>query len=357
MSGMPRFVYEEEHEMFRTSVRKFLETEAAPYHAQWEKDGHVDRQLWIKAGEQGFLSPTVGEEYGGVGADFRYNAIVDEEIGRSGLTGIGWGLHSDIAVPYIVRYGNEAQKEKYLPKCVTGEIITAIAMTEPGAGSDLQGIKTTAVKDGDDYILNGSKTFITNGQLSDLVIVVAKTDPAAGAKGTSLFLVETGTPGFTKGRNLEKVGMKAQDTSELFFQDVRISKEQLLGEEGMGFVYLMQDLPQLHARPRGIILLARDPHGTPVGCGMTHPLDDTSVEVKRVFVDPAARGTGLGKTLCLALIDQARADGYARVLLDTSRSLPAAGPLYLALGFAERGPYQPIPDSALPHLRFFEFTL
>ena len=244
MSGMPRFVYEEEHEMFRTSVRKFLETEAAPYHAQWEKDGHVDRQLWIKAGEQGFLSPTVGEEYGGVGADFRYNAIVDEEIGRSGLTGIGWGLHSDIAVPYIVRYGNEAQKEKYLPKCVTGEINTAIAMTEPGAGSDLQGIKTTAVKDGDDYILNGSKTFITNGQLSDLVIVVAKTDPAAGAKGTSLFLVETGTPGFTKGRNLEKVGMKAQDTSELFFQDVRISKEQLLGEEGMGFVYLMQDLPQ-----------------------------------------------------------------------------------------------------------------
>ncbi len=244
MSGMPRYIYEEEHEMFRTSVRRFLETEAAPYHAQWEKDGHVDRQLWIKAGEQGFLCPTVGEAYGGVGADFRYNAIVDEEIGRSGLTGIGWGLHSDIAVPYIISYGNEAQKEKYLPKCVSGEIITAIAMTEPGAGSDLQGIKTTAVKDGDDYILNGSKTFITNGQLSDLVIVVAKTDPTAGAKGVSLFLVESGTPGYSKGANLEKVGMKAQDTSELFFQDVRISKNQLLGEEGMGFVYLMQDLPQ-----------------------------------------------------------------------------------------------------------------
>jgi len=244
MSGMPRYIYEEEHEMFRNSVRKFLETEAAPYHAQWEKDGHVDRQLWIKAGEQGFLSPTVAEEYGGVGADFRYNAIVDEEVGRSGLTGIGWGLHSDIAVPYIISYGNEAQKEKYLPKCVSGEIITAIAMTEPGAGSDLQGIKTTAVKDGDDYIINGSKTFITNGQLSDLVIVVAKTDPSAGAKGVSLFLVESGTPGFSKGANLEKVGMKAQDTSELFFQDVRVSKDQLLGEEGMGFVYLMQDLPQ-----------------------------------------------------------------------------------------------------------------
>ncbi|QQD20103.1 acyl-CoA dehydrogenase family protein [Spongiibacter nanhainus] len=241
---MPRKIYDEEHELFRSSVRKFLETEAAPYHAQWEKDGQVDRQLWIKAGEQGFLSPTVSEEYGGVGADFRYNAIVDEEVSRSGFTGIGWGLHSDIAVPYICRYGSDAQKEKYLPKCVSGEIITAIAMTEPGAGSDLQGIKTTAVKDGDDYIVNGSKTFITNGQLADLVVVVAKTDPSAGSRGISLFLIEAGTPGFSKGKNLEKVGMKAQDTSELFFQDVRISKDQLLGEEGKGFVYLMQDLPQ-----------------------------------------------------------------------------------------------------------------
>ena len=244
MSTMPRKIYDEEHELFRSSVRKFLETEAAPYHAQWEKDGQVDRQLWLKAGEQGFLSPTVSEEYGGVGVDFRYNAIVDEEVSRSGFTGIGWGLHSDIAVPYICRYGNDAQKEKYLPKCVSGEIITAIAMTEPGAGSDLQGIKTTAVKDGDDYIVNGSKTFITNGQLADLVIVVAKTDPSAGSRGISLFLIEAGTPGFSKGKNLEKVGMKAQDTSELFFQDVRISKDQLLGEEGKGFVYLMQDLPQ-----------------------------------------------------------------------------------------------------------------
>ncbi len=244
MSAIPRTIYEEEHELFRTSVRKFLETEAVPFHHQWEKDGHVDRQLWIKAGEQGFLSPTVPEEFGGVETDFRYNAIVTEEIGYAGLTGIGWGLHSDIAVPYVVRYGTQAQKEKYLPGCVSGETIMAIAMTEPGAGSDLQGIKTTAVKDGDDYIINGSKTFITNGQLADLTIVVAKTDSAAGAKGISLFLVETGTPGFTKGTNLEKVGMKAQDTSELFFQDVRVSKDQLLGEEGMGFVYLMQDLPQ-----------------------------------------------------------------------------------------------------------------
>ncbi len=241
---IPRKVYEPEHEMFRESVRKFLETEAAPYHEQWEKDGEVDRALWNKAGEQGFLAPTVPEEYGGVGVDFRYNAIVDEECARSGLTGIGWGLHSDIAVPYIVRYGTEEQKQKYLPKCVTGEIVTAIAMTEPAAGSDLQGIKTTAIKDGDDYVINGSKTFITNGQHADLVVVVAKTDPSAGAKGTSLFLVEAGTPGFEKGKNLNKIGLKAQDTSELFFQDVRVPKDALLGEEGMGFVYLMQDLPQ-----------------------------------------------------------------------------------------------------------------
>ncbi len=241
---IPRTIYEPEHELFRDSVRKFLETEAEPFHHQWEKEGQVDRALWLKAGEQGFLCPTVPEEYGGVGVDFRYNAIVNEELGRSGLTGIGWGLHSDIAVPYIIRYGNEAQKQQYLPKCVTGEIVTAIAMTEPGAGSDLQGIKTHAVRDGDDYIINGSKTFITNGQHADLVVVVAKTDPAGGAKGTSLFLVEAGTPGFSKGKNLEKIGLKAQDTSELFFQDVRVPKEALLGEEGMGFIYLMQDLPQ-----------------------------------------------------------------------------------------------------------------
>lgn len=241
---IPRTVYESDHEMFRESVRRFLETEAAPYHEQWEEDGQVDRALWNKAGEQGFLCPTVPEEYGGVGVDFRYNAIVDEECARSGLTGIGWGLHSDISVPYIVRYGSEEQKQKYLPGCVSGEIVTAIAMTEPAAGSDLQGIKTTAIKDGDEYVINGSKTFITNGQHADLVVVVAKTDPAGGAKGTSLFLVEAGTPGFEKGKNLHKIGLKAQDTSELFFQDVRVPASALLGEEGMGFVYLMQDLPQ-----------------------------------------------------------------------------------------------------------------
>ena len=239
-----RTVFESEHEMFRDSFRKFLQEEAVPHHHAWEKEGQVSRELWLKAGQHGYLSPTVPEEYGGVGVDFRYNAIVDEEIANLGLSGIGFGLHSDIAVPYIMAYGTEEQKKKYLPGCVNGEIVTAIAMTEPGTGSDLQGVKTTAVLDGDHYVLNGSKTFITNGQMADLVIVVAKTNPAEGAKGTSLLLVEAGYDGFSKGQNLEKIGMKAQDTSELFFQDVKVPKENLLGAEGMGFIYLMQELPQ-----------------------------------------------------------------------------------------------------------------
>lgn len=241
---IPRNVFNNDHEQFRDSVRKFLETEAAPFHAQWEKDGQIDRELWRKAGELGFLCPTVPEAYGGVEVDFRYNAIVVEEVSKLGLTGIGFSLHSDISVPYIVNLGSEEQKHKYLPGCLSGDIVTAIAMTEPGTGSDLQGIKTTAIRDGDDYIINGSKTFITNGQHADLVIVVCKTDPEAGAKGVSLFLVEAGTSGFEKGSNLEKIGMKAQDTSELFFQDVRVSKENMLGKEGMGFKYLMMELPQ-----------------------------------------------------------------------------------------------------------------
>ncbi len=242
---IPRTLFDGDLEGFRDSVRKFLEAEAVPYHAQWEKDGQVSRDLWRKAGELGFLCPTMPEQYGGVGADFRYSAVVMEEIARLGLTGIGFSLHSDIVAPYILNYGTEEQKQKYIPKLVSGEMVGAIAMTEPGAGSDLQGVKTSAIKDGNDYILNGSKTFITNGQLADLVIVVAKTDPKEGAKGTSLLLVEADMPGFSKGKNLEKVGMKAQDTSELFFQDVRVPQANLLGQrEGMGFVQLMQELPQ-----------------------------------------------------------------------------------------------------------------
>ena len=241
---IPRTLFSEEHEIFRASVRKLLEHECAPNHERWEDQGHVDREIWLKAGEQGLLCPTVPEEFGGAGTGFLYNIVIDEEIARLGLSGIGWGLHSDIAVPYIVNYGNPQLKEKYLPRLISGEMISAIAMTEPGAGSDLQGVKTSAVRDGEHYVINGSKTFITNGYLSDLVIVVAKTDPAGGARGTSLIVVEAATPGFSKGRLLKKIGMKAQDTSELFFEDVRVPCRNLLGEEGMGFVYLMQELPQ-----------------------------------------------------------------------------------------------------------------
>ncbi len=241
---IPRSIFNSDHEAFRDMVAKFLEKEAVPFHAQWEEDGQIDRALWNKAGEQGMLCPCLPEQYGGVGADYLYSAIVMEEISRLGLTGIGFGLHTDIVAPYIEHYGSEEMKQSYLPKMVSGELVGAIAMTEPGAGSDLQGVRTTAVRDGDHYIINGSKTFITNGQHADIVIVVAKTDPAAGAKGTSLIIVEAGTPGFTKGRNLHKVGMKAQDTSELFFQDVRVPVSNCLGKEGMGFIYLMQELPQ-----------------------------------------------------------------------------------------------------------------
>lgn len=241
---IPRTLFSHEHEQFRESVRKFFEQKAVPFHAQWEKDGHIDRALWNEAGEAGMLCSHIPEEYGGMGVDFLYSAVVIEEQARLGLTGVGFSLHSDIVAPYILHYGSEEQKQYYLPKLVSGELVTAIAMTEPGTGSDLQGVKTTAVLDGDEYVINGSKTFITNGWLADLVVVVAKTDAKAGAKGISLFLVDAKTPGFSKGKRLEKVGMKAQDTSELFFQDVRIPKANLLGKEGMGFVYLMQELPQ-----------------------------------------------------------------------------------------------------------------
>jgi alkylation response protein AidB-like acyl-CoA dehydrogenase len=241
---IPRTLFSDEHEIFRATVGRLLDEECVPHHESWEEQGHIDRAAWLKAGEQGLLCPTVPEEYGGLGTDFLYNVVVDEEIARRGLSGIGWGLHSDIVAPYIVNYGSAEMKRRFLPKMISGEMIGAIAMTEPGAGSDLQGVKTTAVRDGDHYVINGSKTFITNGYLADLVIVVAKTDPAGGAKGTSLILVEAGTPGFSKGRKLKKVGMKAQDTSELFFEDVRVPCANLIGEEGMGFVYLMQELPQ-----------------------------------------------------------------------------------------------------------------
>ena len=243
---IPRTLFDSEHEQFRESFRRFLEAEAVPHYEQWEKDGMIDRALWNKAGAQGYLCPTVSESYGGAGADYRYNIVVGEELSDLGMSGVGFILHSDIVVPYIENVGNESQKQKYLPKCISGEIVMAIAMTEPGTGSDLQGIRTSAVDQGDHYLLNGAKTFISCGQQADVVIVVCRTnpDPEAGAKAFSLLLVERGMPGFERGRNLDKVGQKSADTSELFFNDVKVPKENLLGEEGMGFMYLMQELPQ-----------------------------------------------------------------------------------------------------------------
>jgi acyl-CoA dehydrogenase len=236
----------EEHHIFRDAFRKFLEKEAYPHFSEWEKQGIIPREFWRKMGENGFLCPWVDEAYGGLNADFAYSVVINEELEKVGSSMVGIGLHNDIVVPYIAAYGTEEQKRKWLPKCISGEIITAIAMTEPGAGSDLAGISTTAIRDGDHYIVNGQKTFITNGIHADLVIVVCKTNPNAQPvhKGISLLVIERDTPGFTRGRKLEKVGLHAQDTAELFFTDAKVPAENLLGEEGKGFYYLMQKLQQ-----------------------------------------------------------------------------------------------------------------
>lgn len=240
---IPRTLFTAEHEDFRKTVRRFFETEVVPNRDAWDEQQHVDRVLWNKAGELGLLCVTMPEEYGGLGVDRTYSTILMEEQSYAGDSGVGFALHSDIVAPYINNFGNHEQKFKYLPKLASGEMVGAIAMTEPGTGSDLQGVKTTAVLDGDDYVLNGSKIFITNGYLSDLVVVVAKTgNSGEGAKDISLLLVEASSPGFTKGKPLKKVGMKAQDTCELFFNDVRVPKANLLGQQGMGFIMLMKEL-------------------------------------------------------------------------------------------------------------------
>ncbi len=241
---LPRPLFSESHEAFRDAYRRFLDKEVCPFHADWEEAGYVDREVWNKAGAAGFLCPSMPEAFGGAGADRLYSMVMMEENARAHATGLGFGLHSEIVAPYLLKYGSDAQKEKYLPRMARGEIIGAIAMSEPGAGSDLQAVKTQAKKDADgNYILSGQKTFITNGWHADLVIVVAKTDPSMGAKGTSLLLVERGMLGFEKGRRLKKLGLKAQDTSELFFDEVKVPAENLLGGEGQGFIYLMQELP------------------------------------------------------------------------------------------------------------------
>jgi acyl-CoA dehydrogenase len=240
-----RTLYEPDHEAFRETVRAFLAKEVVPHHEQWEEDGVVDREVWRAAGRQGLLGLAVAEEYGGGGTgDWRYSAVLIEEFSRAGASGLALSLHNDIVGPYLTRLADEEQRRRWLPGFVSGDIVTAIAMTEPGAGSDLQGIRTTATDEGDHYLLNGSKTFISNGILADLVVVVANTAPGGGSRGQSLLVVERDMPGFERGRNLDKIGQKAQDTAELFFRDVRVPKENLLGEENKAFTYLMGNLAQ-----------------------------------------------------------------------------------------------------------------
>ncbi|MGE8065260.1 acyl-CoA dehydrogenase family protein [Pseudomonas sp. NPDC089569] len=239
-----RTVFREDHEIFRATARRFFERECVPHQLEWDKAGQVTRDIWLKAGQEGLLGITISDEYGGGGGDFGHSTVFTEEYARAGIAGPAFGMHSDIIAPYIARCGNEEQKRKWLPGACSGELILAIAMTEPNTGSDLKAVRTTAVRDGDEYVINGSKTFISNGLLADLVIVVCKTDPAAGARGISLIAVEADRAGFQRGRKLDKVGQHAQDTSELFFDNVRVPVGNLLGEEGKGFAYLMAELPQ-----------------------------------------------------------------------------------------------------------------
>lgn len=238
--------FTQEHEIFRESVRKFFEAEVVPHYEEWEKAGMVSRDIWRKCGEMGFLLPWLEEEYGGPGADFLYSVIVTEELARVNCGGLMVPLHSDVVAPYIYSFGTEEQKKKYLPKCASGEIILAVAMTEPEAGSDLASMKTSAVKKNGEWVINGQKTFISNGILADLVVLAAKTGgmDTPPHQSVSLFLVERGAPGFSRSDPIKKIGLKAQDTAELFFDDCRIPEENLLGQEGMGFIFLMQKLQQ-----------------------------------------------------------------------------------------------------------------
>lgn len=299
----PEF-FEEEHLLFRETVRKFVEREITPYQAEWEKQGSVTRELWRKAGEHGLLCIDVPEQYGGLGiTDFRYNLILAEELVHTGGAGIGFCVHSDMVVPYITKYGTEEQRRKYLPKLVSGECIAAVAMTEPNTGSDLGGVRTTAHRDNDHYIINGQKTFISNGLLNDLVIVVAKTDLDAKHQGISLILVERDTPGYERGRRLEKMGLHAQDTAELFFRDCRVPVTNIIGEEGMGFAYLMKNLPQERlsiaasavAAAEGVLGITvqycheRTAFGRPIGAFQHNRFKlaemKTEVEIGRVFLN------------------------------------------------------------------------
>jgi alkylation response protein AidB-like acyl-CoA dehydrogenase len=328
---MRHSLYETEHDEFRDMVRAWAEKNVAPFHAEWEKAGIVPRELWLAGGAQGLLGFDIDEQYGGGGVrDFRYNAVLDEEMTRIGASGVGFGLHNDVVAPNLRDLATDEQKSRWLPKFCSGELITAIAMTEPGAGSDLQGIATTARKDGDGWVLNGAKTFITNGINADLVIVVARTDPDASAsKGISLLVVERDMPGFSRGRNLEKVGLKAQDTAELFFDDVRIPAENVLGTENRGFYHLMENLPQERlsiavgavASAERVLELTREyvtgrtAFGKPVGSFQNTRFVlaelHTETVIARTFVDECVRQLGTGE---LTAVDAAMAKWWTTEL-------------------------------------------
>lgn len=303
---IPRSLYSEEHSIFRQAVEDFVKKEMVPYHADWEKNKGVARSFWKKMGENGFLSLQVPQEYGGMGiTDFRYNAILVEVLNRTGCSGPGIGVpvHSDIAVPYITKYGQEEVKKKWLKKLSDGSAVASIAMSEPGAGSDLQNIKTTALDKGDHYLVNGSKTFITNGYIGDVSVVAVKTDPKLGAKGISLLFMEAGMKGYSKGEPFDKVGMHAQDTCELFFDNVKVPKSYLLGNEGEGFKYMMTELPQerLVVAASGVAaaegsleatihyIKEREAFGKPLSHMQTirHKIAElvTEVQMGRVFID------------------------------------------------------------------------
>lgn len=239
---IPRTIFAEEHEIFRSSIARFLEREIAPHHESWEEAGIVDRTAWLAAGREGLLCMSVPPDYGGLGLDRLYSAVLIEEMARLNLSGPNFPLQSEIVAPYLLNYGAEEQKARWLPKMVTGEVIVAVAMTEPGAGSDLASIRTRAVRDGDDYVISGQKTFISSGQLADLIVVATKTSPDKAAKGITLFLVEADRIGVSRGRKIKKIGAPAQDTSELFFDDVRVPATNILGELDKGFACLMREL-------------------------------------------------------------------------------------------------------------------
>ncbi|HEX2576114.1 MAG TPA: acyl-CoA dehydrogenase family protein, partial [Aquihabitans sp.] len=313
---MRRTIFTDEHEMFRSAFRQFVGKEVVPHHLQWEADGIVPRQLFTAAGSAGFLGTDVPEAYGGGGVeDFRYNLIIGEEVQRSGTGGAGLGitLHNDICLPYFLSLATDEQKERWLPGIVSGELITAIAMTEPGIGSDLASMGTTAIRDGDRYVVNGSKTFITNGINADLVITAVKTDPTQRHKGMSLLVLERGMAGFERGRNLEKVGLHSQDTAELFFTDVQVPMANLLGEEGQGFVHLVRNLPQERLSIAAAAVAAseaalgwtldyvkdRTAFGQPVGSFQNSRFRlaemRTEIDIARVFVDRCVEALNTGE--------------------------------------------------------------